>query len=228
MVAWLWLKPHIRSSTIFKTSLVAVATLLLSSQLVLAQFSQQGPKLVGTGAVGAAEQGSAVALSATGNTAIVGGFEDNSRVGAAWVYTRSGGVWTQQGNKLVANDAVGAALQGYSVALSSDGNTAIVGGPFDNAEVGAAWVYTRSSGAWSQQRQQAPNGVLGSYLQQGNSVAPSADGNTAIVGGPGDAGGAWVYSARRRFPHGTVRCPFALLTSKTALRWYSVLGQSEQ
>jgi hypothetical protein len=110
---------------------IRLATLLLSSQL-LAQFSQQGPKLVGTGAVGAAEQGSAVALSATGNTAIVGGFEDNSRVGAAWVYTRSGGVWTQQGNKLVANDAGGAALQGYSVALSSDGNTAIVGGPFDN------------------------------------------------------------------------------------------------
>jgi hypothetical protein len=35
---------------------------------------------------------------------------------------------TQQA-KLVANNAVTAAAQGFSVALSSDGNTAIVGGP---------------------------------------------------------------------------------------------------
>jgi hypothetical protein len=45
--------------------------------------------------------------------------------GAAWVYTRSGGVWTQQGNKLVGSGAVGFdAQQGISVALSADGNTA--------------------------------------------------------------------------------------------------------
>jgi hypothetical protein len=60
-----------------------------------AQFTQQGPKLVGTGAVGpfGAGQGWSVSLSADGNTAIVGGIEDNSDVGtgAAWVYTRSRG-----------------------------------------------------------------------------------------------------------------------------------------
>jgi hypothetical protein len=42
-----------------------------------------------------------VALSADGNTAIVGGVADNAEIGAAWVYTRSGTDWTQQGNKLV-------------------------------------------------------------------------------------------------------------------------------
>lgn len=42
-----------------------------------AQFSQQGPKLVGTGAVGGAEQGISAFLSADGNTAIVGGPFDN-------------------------------------------------------------------------------------------------------------------------------------------------------
>ena len=46
-------------------------------------------------------QGSSVALSADSNTAIVGGTGDHCGVGAAWVYTRSGGVWTQQGAKLV-------------------------------------------------------------------------------------------------------------------------------
>jgi hypothetical protein len=71
--------------------------------------------------------------------------------GAAWVYTRSGGVWTQQGSKLVGTGAVGNAVQGISAALSADGNTAIVGGPIDNGRSGAAWVYTRSGGVWTQQ-----------------------------------------------------------------------------
>src|SRR6202035_5409101 len=69
-----------------------------------AQFSQRGPKLGGTGAIGAAEQGFSVSLSGDGNTAIVGGYLDNGGAGAAWVYTRSGGVWSQQA-KLVATDA---------------------------------------------------------------------------------------------------------------------------
>jgi hypothetical protein len=131
--------------------------LLVSPELAQAQFTQQGQKLVGTGAVGNAYQGFSVALSADSNTAIVGGPDDNSSnntpVGAAWVYTRSGGVWTQQGNKLVGTDAVGVGgpAQGSSVALSADGNTAIVGGPDDNGSTGAVWVYTRSGGVWTQQ-----------------------------------------------------------------------------
>src|SRR5204863_4270271 len=75
----------------------------------------QGPKLVGTGAVGNAVQGDSVALSSDGNTAIVGGSSDNSNAGAAWVFTRSAGIWTQQGAKLVGTGAVGNARQGQSV-----------------------------------------------------------------------------------------------------------------
>jgi hypothetical protein len=119
---------------------VALVPAALASSLPV-QFSQQGPKLVGTGAVGAAQQGISVAVSADGNTAIVGGPNDNQAVGAAWVFTRSGGVWTQQGAKLVGASAAGNAHQGYSVALSADGNTAILGGPHDNGTAGAAWVY---------------------------------------------------------------------------------------
>src|SRR5258708_38770806 len=44
----------------------------------------------------------------------------------------------QPGGKLVGTGAVGAAHQAYSVALSADGNTAVVGGPGDNGNVGAA------------------------------------------------------------------------------------------
>jgi hypothetical protein len=76
--------------------------------------------------------------------AIVGGYSDSSFAGAAWVFTRSSGVWSQQGSKLVGTGALGSAEQGYSVALSADGNTAIVGGPSDSSSVGATWVFTRS------------------------------------------------------------------------------------
>ncbi len=104
--------------------------------------TQQGPKLIGTGAaVGLVQQGYSVALSADGATALVGGPADDVTTGAAWVFTRTGGIWTQQGTKRVGSGAVGAAWQGHSVALSADGATALVGGPADNAGTGAVWVF---------------------------------------------------------------------------------------
>jgi hypothetical protein len=111
---------------LFRSSVLIFAALLFSSQLALAQFTQQGPKLVGAGVVGYAFQGFSVASSADGNTAISGGYYDNSNIGAAWVFTRSGGVWAQQGSKLVGTGAVGpyGAQQGTSVSLSDNqGNT---------------------------------------------------------------------------------------------------------
>jgi hypothetical protein len=164
-------------------------------------WSQQA-MLVGIGAIGTAFQGRSVALSGDGNTAIVGGPVDNrvrpdNGVGAVWVFTRSGGVWSQQGPKLVAADAIGKAGQGSSVSLSSDGNTAIVGGPADNDTAGAAWVYTRTGGLWSQQAKLVDTAAEGFRPQQGLSVSLSRDGNTAIVGGVHnnrEAGPAWVYT----------------------------------
>jgi hypothetical protein len=175
--------PTANSLRLFQTLVLIVAALVFSSQLALAQFTQQGSKLAGTGAVGNAQQGSSVALSGDGKTAIVGGPGDNSQTGAVWVYTRSGGVWTQQGTKLVGTGALGGSVeQGVSIALSGDGNTAIVGGLGDNPS-GAAWVFTRSNGVWTQQGSKlVGTGALGD-AEQGVSVALSADGNTAIVGG---------------------------------------------
>jgi hypothetical protein len=101
-------------------------------------------------------QGASVALSGDGNTAIVGGPSDDKTTGATWVFVRSGGVWSQQGDKLVGTgayraDESGVPLgQGMSIALSADGDTAIVGGW--GAE--GSWVLTRSGGVWSQQGKQ--------------------------------------------------------------------------
>jgi len=52
-------------------------------------WSQQGAKLVGTGAAGDAGQGSSVALSADGKTAIVGGESDNGTAGAVWIWANA-------------------------------------------------------------------------------------------------------------------------------------------
>ena len=168
-------------------------------------WTQQGPKLVGTGAVGDAAQGSSVALSGDGNTAIVGGYNDDSsmaagnqdRVGAAWVFTRSGTTWTQQGPKLVGTGTTGGypgALQGWSVALSGDGNTALVGGKGDNGGGGAVWVFARSGTTWTQQGPKLVGSGGGGDF--GQSVALSGDGDTALVGGPigSAAGAAWVFA----------------------------------
>ena len=209
MTARIWPISHLRSSTLFGASVGIFAAILFSLQLAPGQ-QQQASKLVGTGAVGNAQQGMSVAVSGHGNTAIVGGPADNSSAnnnagaGAAWVFTQSNGVWSQQGIKLVGTGAVGNAQQGISVALSDDGNTAIVGGPDDNSSAGnnssagAAWVFTRNArGVWTQQGSKlVGTGAVGN-AQQGISVALSGDGNTAIVGGPGDnshAGAAWVFT----------------------------------
>jgi uncharacterized protein (TIGR02145 family) len=108
-------------------------------------WTQQSNKLVGSGNTGGAQQGISVSLSADGNTAIVGGWTDNSSQGATWVYTRSGSTWTQQGSKLVGTGGSSPSYQGYSVSLSADGNTAIEGGYYDNSGQGAAWVFTPST-----------------------------------------------------------------------------------
>jgi hypothetical protein len=202
-------------------------------------WSQQGDKLVGTGAVGAAQQGWSVGISGDGNTAIVGGVADNNYAGASWifvrsngvwaqqgaklagggwagalpgdgntaiagslsgasVFVRSGGVWSQQGSRLVGTGSVGSGGQGRSVSLSADGNTALVGGPSDNGNTGASWVFRRSNGVWNQLGNKLVGSGAAGAAQQGTSVALSGDGGTAIVGGPGDNGGAgaaWVLAA---------------------------------
>jgi FG-GAP repeat len=163
---------------------------------------QAGDKLAPDDAKAPSEFGFSVALSADGNTALIGALIDDGELGAAWVFTRSGSTWTQQGPKLTPNDEVKEAQFGGSVALSADGNTALIGGNTDNADEGAAWVFTRSGSTWKQQGKKLfPNDHEGS-ARFGRSVALSADGNTALIGGYFDegpknkmgTGAAWVFT----------------------------------
>jgi hypothetical protein len=100
-----------------------------------------------------------------------------------------------QGEKLLPNDATGDSHVGRGVAMSDDGDVALVGGPHDNSETGSAWVFVREGTAWTQQARlsAAPAGASNFF---GRAVALSADGTTALVGDPGNAGGkgaAWVF-----------------------------------
>jgi IPT/TIG domain/FG-GAP repeat len=159
-------------------------------------FVQQGEPLTADDEVGEGAFGYSVALSADGNTALIGGPGDHGSQGAAWVFTRSGQTWTQQGGKLTPREEQGEGGFGSSVALSADGNTALIGGATDDNGLGAAWVFIRSGEEWTQQAKLTGGEASGLGLV-GASVALSADGNTALVGNPGGRGGAgaaWVFT----------------------------------
>jgi hypothetical protein len=130
--------------------------------------------------------GYSVALS--GNYALVGcpdadvlGITD---VGAAYVFERSGSVWTQRPIIFPADGEAGDNF-GLSVALTD--NYALVGSPFDDistfADHGSAYVLVRLGSTWSLQAKLIPS-VGGSGDNTGGSVAISD--NYAVVGSRND------------------------------------------
>ena len=161
-------------------------------------WSQQGNKLVGTGAVGIGSQGMSVSISADGNTAAVGGDRDNNDTGAVWIYTRSGGLWSQQGLKLIGTGSI-SAEQGSAVSLSADGNTLAVGAFADSSLIGAIWIFSRIDTSWIQRGSKlVGTGSVYFPIYQGRSIALSADGSTVVEGGNGDnsdIGAAWIFNS---------------------------------
>jgi len=147
-------------------------------------------------------------VAVSGDTAVVGApYEDSSTTGvnstpnnsatdsgAAYVFVRSGGVWSQQAYLKASNPGFGDEF-GWSVAVSGD--TVVVGAPYEASsttgvnstpnnsagESGAAYVFVRSGTNWSQQAYlKASNTGAGDRF--GTSVAVSGD--TAVVGAYGE------------------------------------------
>jgi len=136
--------------------------------------------------------GAAVAVS--GSMLLVGepGMDDAS--GRVYVYTQSGGTWSETAT-LVGSDTAAGDTFGFSVALS--GTTAVVGAPGHSANgnyAGSAYVFTDSGGTWMQTAElHGSDNAAGDWF--GSAVA--VDGSTAIVGAPahaGVAGSAYVFS----------------------------------
>jgi hypothetical protein len=164
-----------------------------------ATWAQQGAKLVGGHEAGHAQFGGSVALSGDGATALIGGRADHSFVntGAAWAFARSGSAWAQQGEKLTGSGASAGAEFASSVALSDDGETALIGGPSNEGGAGAAWAFAHEGSAWAQQGEKLTSGEAGAPSRFGSAVALSANGTKALVGAGGDAlqaGAAWILA----------------------------------
>ena len=150
--------------------------------------------------------GSSVAVS--GDTALVGAIgEDSSAVGvngnqtdnaasgagAAYVFVRSGSVWSQQAYLKASNSN---ANDTFGFALALDADTVVVGSPFEESNAlgingnqldnsapgaGAAYVFGRSGTAWKQR----------AYLKASNTDAGDAfAGSVAVSGGTGLVGAA--------------------------------------
>ncbi len=165
-------------------------------------WSQQGPKLTGIGREeedGGGSFGASVALSADGGTSLVGAPHDNDSLGAAFAFSRSGEAWNQQRPKLTGagrDEEVGEGEFGASVALSGDAGTALIGAPRDNGTTGAAFVFTQAGSEWSQQGPKLAPQAEGAALA-GASVALSENGNKALIGAPTEEyedGAAWIYA----------------------------------
>ncbi|HEX2621645.1 MAG TPA: FG-GAP repeat protein, partial [Phototrophicaceae bacterium] len=118
--------------------------------------------------------GSAVALN--GDTLLIGANNRTSGQGAVYVFTRSGGVWSQQ-QTLTASDGAGGDYFGTSIAIS--GTTAVIGAWGKATFRGAAYVFIYNGSSWvEQQKLTASDGT--SSDQFGTSLSISGD--TIAVG----------------------------------------------
>ncbi len=157
--------------------------------------------------------GTAVALSADGNTLAVGApYEDSAgddgdpvdnglfNSGAVYVFVRDGGTWTQQALLKPRTRGAGDRF-GTAVSLSADGNTLAVGAPGEDSQAigvnkgegnnasqdsGAAYVFVRNGMAWSQQAY-LKAGNTGRKDGFGSALSLSADGNSLAIGAPGES-----------------------------------------
>jgi hypothetical protein len=134
--------------------------------------------------------GSSVGIS--GDTVVVGAplhkVGSNLDQGSAYVFTKTGATWTEQG-QLTASDGAAGDRFGGSAAISSD--TVVVGAALDtvgsNGAQGSAYVFTRNGTTWTEQQKLTANdGAANDYF--GSSVAISGD--TVVVGAYWDDFGA--------------------------------------
>jgi hypothetical protein len=147
--------------------------------------------------------GYSVALDTTGNTLAAGAFDEDGGKGAVHMFTRLATSWSHQ-VRLQASNAERQDSMGAWVAISDDGNTMAAGaldedslltgvnagnlGAMDqetDTSAGAAYVFTRSGAAWTQQAfMKASNSGNEDWF--GVRVALSGDGNTMIATAPNE------------------------------------------
>ena len=141
--------------------------------------------------------GTAVAISANGNTVAVDAPGKDLQSGAAFLFERFAAAWTAlpmiKASNSTASDAFGTA-----VTLSGDANTLAVGAPMEDAnglylaiDSGAVYVFRRAGG-WAEAAYLKGWAPMWASLNFnfGTGLGLSSDGNTLVVGSPGAVGNA--------------------------------------
>ncbi|MFT4922328.1 MAG: hypothetical protein ACI8XM_001542, partial [Haloarculaceae archaeon] len=155
---------------------------------------EQRSKIAAKNGTPSANFGRTVAQSGDGNTVLVGS-GSFSRVGAVHVFEETDVGWVQS-NKLPTPDDDSKDNFAFSVAVSDDGSTALVGAHGDddpNGEMGgSAYVFEESDGTLVQVAKLAvPDG--GEYSRFGISVAVADGGTKALVGTGGGDRSAYIF-----------------------------------
>lgn len=162
--------------------------------------------------------GLALAISADGNTVVVGARNEDggqagvhatqppeddsaSDAGAAYVFVRNAGIWTQQAYIKASNPEADDTFAS-AVAISADGNTLAVGAPLEDGDgtgvvhgavtdnnlrpnSGAVYLFHRVNGAWTQQAYaKVWNAEMNDFI--GWSLALSGNGDVLAVGAAGE------------------------------------------
>lgn len=151
----------------------------------------------GTGNIGTSNQGSSLTVSGNGQTIVAGGPNDNSGIGASWVYQRTSTVlnspYTFQ-QKLIGYGYTGTPNQGFDCTLSGDGNSLVVDASQNNGGIGGVFLFNRPAGTnvWSQSSFLTPTNNIGNG-QFGFGVAINSNGSSTTIGSPFDNNGIGAY-----------------------------------
>jgi IPT/TIG domain/FG-GAP repeat len=160
-------------------------------------WEQEGSMLTGDGETPGGRFGSSLALSGDAGTALIGARRDDDGSGAAWAFANSGSTWSEQGPMLAGSEA--GEEFGYSVALSSDGEKALIGAADADGDRGEASVFERSGSTWNEAQTKLGGGSSEtSNAHFGSSAALSSDGKAMLLGGRFEEKGdvAWVFGPR--------------------------------
>lgn len=150
-----------------------------------------------------------VSLSSDGNTLAVGGTHNTNaggyQAGVARIYEFTGGNWAQMGQDLIGESLVD--WFGYSVALSSDASTVVVGAirndGSSNPDGGKMSVFTYDGSMWNQKGTDIDSENSGDWF--GYSVAVSNDGGVVAGGGLNNADGG-TYAGHVRIFEFSLDC----------------------
>ena len=150
--------------------------------LVFAQFTQIGEDI--DGEVAFDQSGRAVSLSADGSIVAIGALYNDgngNNSGHVRVYQNTGGVWTQIGADIDAEEA--GDESGHAVSLNADGSIVAIGAPLNDGNgnnSGHVRVYQNTGGAWTQIGADIDGEATGD--ESGWSVSLSTDGSIVAIG----------------------------------------------